>query len=115
MSRVKVTKKVLIVEDDVPICEMLTTALRHGGCDVESAYNRETALKIIEDGWVPDLILLDYHMPGMTAAAFMEQMVNRKPLPRIVLMTADRDADALAKQVGLPEVVEKPFDPFDVL
>ena len=63
-----VTKKVLLIEDDLAICEMLATALRHGGFEVEFAGSREGALDISENGWIPELILLDYHMPGMSAA-----------------------------------------------
>jgi CheY-like chemotaxis protein len=109
------TKRVLLVEDDVGVGEMLTSALRHVGCRVELAHSRDRALKIIQDGFQPELILLDYHMPGMSAADFMTEIVATKPLPRIVLMSADRDARELARNIGVPEVVEKPFDPFDIL
>lgn len=108
-------KRVLLIEDDLLVSEMLSTALRKVGCEVEMSPSRDGALKLVKDGWNPELILLDYHMPGMTVATFMSEIVMQKPMPRIVLMTADRDAQAIAKNAGVPEVVEKPFDPFDVL
>jgi len=54
-------------------------------------------------------------MPGMDVSEFMRELLKLGPPPRVVLTTASEYADEKAKQVGIPEVLRKPFNPEDLL
>jgi CheY-like chemotaxis protein len=110
-------KRVLVVDDSDEIRDVLEVALKLKGCEVSAVASRDQALALILTGWMPDLILLDYYMPGLSIERFIETLVNERTstLPRIVLMTAGYEADNKARVLGIPEVLRKPFDPMDVL
>ena len=74
-------------------------------------------MEILQTGWIADLILLDYHMPGMSINMFLRRLLDLHTfsIPRIVLMTAAHNADKLARELGIPEVLRKPFDASNTL
>jgi CheY-like chemotaxis protein len=106
------TKSVLVVDDDADICEIIRTELTAKGCDVICFYDGAAALDHIEKIAAPDVILLDYSMPGMAPREFMDRLleITIKP-PRVILMTAKGEAHERARGIGVPEVLPKPFDP----
>jgi DNA-binding response OmpR family regulator len=107
---------VLIVEDDQETKEMVAYSLVLQGCNVQTASNRDTALQMMKSNRVPDILLLDYSMPGMPADKFIKELLEISPKPpRIVMMTAAREADHRARELGVPEVLKKPFDLNDLL
>lgn len=57
-------KKILVIEDDIYIGNMVEEALRKNGYGVSRAYSGTEALLVIKD-YVPDLILLDLMLPGL--------------------------------------------------
>ena len=109
------SKRILIIDDCGDIREMVSMLLQNDGCEVRQSECRDEALTIL--GWLPDIVLLDYYMPGMTAEKFLHELLELSPvkLPRIVLMTAASDADDQARRLGIPEVLRKPFNPSRVL
>jgi len=106
-------QRMLIIEDSMDMRAVLEVALAHGSeCAVRCAPSRDEALTIIKDGWWPQIILLDYHMPGMSAPRFLSELRDLSgPRPRIILMTADSNGDVVASRLGLREILRKPFDP----
>jgi CheY-like chemotaxis protein len=108
--------RVLVIEDDSDFRDALTYSLPRQGCSVQAVETRDAAIELMEKGWEPDLILLDYCMPGMKGEDFIQKLVNScERLPRIVVMTAGCDAEKRAKHLGVPEVLRKPFDPTELL
>jgi two-component system alkaline phosphatase synthesis response regulator PhoP len=108
-------RKVLVVDDDEDICQMIEYELVKQGFEVQTAPNRDVAFqRIILDG-MPAVILLDFGMPGMDVQDFMRRLLEltTKP-PRVILMTAAGEAHERARAVGVPEILSKPFDPFDL-
>lgn len=104
-------KHVLIVEDDPDITEYIIFALELQGCSVIAFGTRDDALAYIKKQGLPDVILLDFMMPGMTASAFIDELTKiSAELPRIVIMTAANEAFERARKVGVGEVLKKPFD-----
>lgn len=109
------TRRVLIIDDDKDIRELLQFALNQQGCDVRAAESREAALTLIGPAWVPEIILLDYCMAGMGPREFVAHLLRMdSKLPRMVVMTAADAADERARSIGIPEVLRKPFNPAEL-
>jgi two-component system chemotaxis response regulator CheY len=105
---VGIQKRVLVVDDDASIRELLSTALEDDGYEVVPAKNGQDALSVCER-WRPDVIVLDLMMPVMDGWTFAKRMRERDDIP-IVVLSAANDLERHAKALGAAEVVGKPFD-----
>src|SRR5215217_7798406 len=106
---------ILIVDDDQPIVDFITEALADEGYTVRSAFSVASALDATA-ARIPDLIIMDLHMPGKTGDVFVRDIRRdgHTDLP-VVLMTAD-SASARALEVeGIAFCLLKPFDLDDLL
>jgi DNA-binding response OmpR family regulator len=102
--------RILIVEDDDDIRELLVLVLSERGHEVVGAENGRVALVQAED-FRPNIILLDLRMPEMDGRAFAAAYhVRPGPHARLLMMTAARDAASSAAEVGADALVPKPFD-----
>jgi len=106
--KIKVQKRVLVVDDDPSIRELLSTALEDDGYEVMPAANGQDALSVCER-WRPDVIVLDLMMPVMDGWTFAKRLRERHEIP-IVVLSAATDLQRHASTVGAAEVVGKPFD-----
>lgn len=101
--------KVLIVEDDAAIAEIVQMALEGEGHDVVVASDGRRALDLAAAAQ-PDLILLDMLMPHMDGWVFAQRYRERPgPHAPIVVMTAAADARRRAQEVRAVAVLGKPF------
>jgi CheY-like chemotaxis protein len=104
--------RVLVVDDDLPICELLELAFADKGWDVRVRTRGEDALDLLRR-WTGDVILLDLHMPEMDAEAFLSGYRGQKPaeweIP-VLLLSASSNLDDHATRLGVSAVVAKPFD-----
>jgi len=105
---VPVAKRVLVVDDDASIREMLSTALEDDGYEVVPAINGEDALSVCTR-WRPDVIVLDLMMPVMDGWTFAKRLRETDEIP-IVVLSAATDLVRQAKSLGAAAVVGKPFD-----
>ncbi len=104
-------KTILIVDDEREILLTLREFLEMEGYRVLIAENGFDALKILDQGEIPNLILLDMKMPIMNGWAFAIEFLNRHDhLSPIVVITAAGDAEQRARDIGAIGWVEKPFD-----
>ncbi len=110
-------KKILIVDDEIDFTKSTSHRLNFEGYDTIEAMNAKEALAILEKT-VPDIILLDVMMPGMTGVQFFEQLrkdARFKNIPVIFLTVWDRlvssDSHGTKEKAVL---VTKPFE-FDTL
>jgi DNA-binding response OmpR family regulator len=103
--------RVLVVDDDGDTREALADALAYAGYLVEQAGGGREALARISESGVPDVILLDLHMPDVDGEQVLEQL--RGCSARVIMLTADssarvlrfaRDAKLVRKPVGLDEL-----------
>ena len=110
-------ERTLIVEDDSTtafITRMLIKDLNVSD-HVEIASNGEEALKILKNGKMPELIILDLNMPVMDGYEFLESLYgaskNIADQTKIVLLAASyRKSDkAMASQYNISELIEKPL------
>src|SRR4051812_34321145 len=103
------SKTILVVDDEPDICEALQLALGMEGYNVKAALDRDEALNLSHDD-DPAVILLDYRMPGLDAAQFVDQLRSQKVSARVILMTAGKDPGQTARQLGLQYHLAKPFE-----
>ena len=112
------TKKILVVDDEMYIVNILDFTLGSEGFKVVSAANGEEALrKALEIN--PDLILLDVMMPkidGYEVCRALKAKEETKHIPVILLTAKDRDADReKGREVGADLYMTKPFSPTRLL
>lgn len=101
--------KILIVDDDRNICEILEFNLRNEGFDVECAYSAEEAMKKLTDEYV--VILLDVMMGGMSGYKMAERLREEdNQIPIIFLTAKNSENDMLTGfSVGGDDYISKPF------
>lgn len=108
--------RILLVDDDVQLRQILGLALIIHGHEVLEAADGSTALKLIEAG-PPDLVLLDWQMPEMdglrTCQAIRAGAESIRNVPIIAASSLDRGDEALA--AGANDFVKKPFDIDDLV
>ncbi|MCC6174869.1 MAG: response regulator [Chloroflexi bacterium] len=109
--------RVLVVDDDAVIRELVSLILEQAGCVVLTADDGRSALDGLSGNPV-DLILLDHVMPDVDGPAFLAAYRNHCPAPRapVVLMTALRQSSgSLPSDEDVISVIAKPFDIDDLL
>ena len=108
-------KKILIADDDPAILEVLTLFFEEVGYEVETTHDGLT-LRTFEHG-PPDLLLLDIWMSGWHGrdiCRFLKSQEATKRLP-IVLCSANRKTEQIAREAGADDFISKPFDLADLL
>lgn len=107
---------ILVVEDDADIRELISLILLTEGYPVRGVANGAEALRRLEGGERPCLILLDLMMPVMDGWRFMEE-ARRKDVLRspVVVLSAARNAPAEAEKLGAQDCLVKPLEVDDVL
>jgi|GEM_PF-3972250 len=99
---------ILVIDDDLETRDMTALMLSIEGFSIRVAKKRETALELIAQ-CRPDLIVLDWFMPGMSVKEFLLQI---QPLGiKVVLVTAGQALAAKADEVGVKHFLPKPFYP----
>jgi CheY-like chemotaxis protein len=108
---------VLLVEDDRDIRESIAEVLEAEGHQVISAGTAGAALGTLERPGAPDLVLLDLRMPGMDGLSFLGALQARpdRDRYRVILMSADQTVVDLDSAPGVVAVLEKPFEPSELL
>ena len=113
-----VDARILLVDDDPTITQLIIDVLSLDGHGVDTAPNGIAALEKIE-GRRYDLILTDLHMPEMDGAGLYRELAKRQTLPRqkIIFLTGTAgmsEAHRLVQETGLP-LLRKPFDLVELL
>jgi len=89
---------ILVVEDEPAILELLKINLVDAGYEVKEAADAETAQALLKDS-LPDLVLLDWMLPGQSGLAFAKQLrsdARTKELPVIMVTARTDEADRVA-------------------
>jgi len=113
-----VTTRILIVEDEPAIRELVSVNLRHAGYIVSEADTAEAA-RIQIDNRLPDLVLLDWMLPGQSGIDFAKRMradPRTRALPVVLLTARAQEGDKLQGfDVGADDYITKPFSPRELL
>ena len=108
------TPKVLIVEDEPAIAELLSVNLRHNGYKPVWVQDAEAAQREV-DAVLPDLVLLDWMLPGQSGLALAKAWraaARTKALPIIMLTAKNEESDTVVGlELGADDYVTKPFSP----
>jgi DNA-binding response OmpR family regulator len=110
---------ILVVEDEVHIQRLIQLVLEKHGHKVETASTGEDALKRLNDGLRPDLILLDILMPGidgLTVLRTIKSNTTTKDLT-VVMLTALAQENVVLQgiKLGAKDYVRKPFHPTELV
>lgn len=105
------TRSVLLVEDDVDNRESIAQALEAEGFRVHSLARADEALKLLDTARCPSLILLDLWMAPMGGRELLAAIALRPDRERfrIILISADAQAQTLATRPRVVVVLRKPF------
>lgn len=101
--------RLLLVDDDDDIREMLATILEADGFRIVTARNGHEALERIDEER-PDLVILDMRMPVMDGWQLNRVLEERGDRPPIVVVTAAADPAARAADIRAEGWLAKPFD-----
>jgi two-component system OmpR family response regulator len=103
---------VLIVDDSVDLCELITELLSLSGYVTAIAGDGATALRLLRDGLRPRMILLDRSVPVLDGLGFLENADGLLQGISIVWMTGD---DAEVEHPAVAGTLRKPFELDDLL
>ena len=107
--------KILIVDDDENICELLNLYLKKDGFDTSTAYNGRQAVELAEK-YNPDLILLDIMLPELDGWQVCREIRKKSEVPIIMLTAKGETFDKiLGLELGADDYVTKPFDTKEVV
>jgi two-component system OmpR family response regulator len=108
--------KVLVVDDEAGVRELVKGALSFAGYDIYEAFNGEEALYVVEDH-SPDIVILDIMMPGIDGLAVCAKLRAKANPPSILFLSAK---DSVSEKVegllsGGDDYMTKPFDVDELL
>lgn len=107
-------KKILVIDDEKDIIELLKYNLEREGYQVICAENGEVALNFVKKE-KPDLVVLDLMLPGMdglTVCKILKRDENTASIPIIMLTAKDTESDVIVGlEVGADDYITKPFSP----
>jgi DNA-binding response OmpR family regulator len=100
---------VLVVEDEVGLCDLLKTHLEREGHEVAQAFDGDQALRLAMQT-DPELVLLDWMLPGRDGLAVCREVRRTRLAPIIMLTARDEESDrVLGLEAGADDYVVKPF------
>ncbi len=113
------TTRVFIAEDEPNILESLSFLLGREGWEVTSALDGNSAMEQLNDGTLPDVVILDIMLPHRNGFDILRQLraaPRTRDLPVIVLTAKGQEKDRkTAEEIGANAFVTKPFSNKDVV
>ncbi len=111
-------KRLLLVEDEASIREMMRMALERAGYAIQEAEDAAQAECILADG-LPDLVLLDWMLPGISGIELARRMRKddyTRELPIIMLTARSEEDDRIrGLESGADDYITKPFSPRELI
>src|SRR4051794_18799987 len=104
-----VSARILVIDDDPDLRDVLTYALADEGYDVRNAADGRTALEILQS-WQPNVILLDLMMPILDGWGFRERQLAEADIADIPVIVLSAARDLRVESLHPDAVVPKPFN-----
>lgn len=106
---------IYVIEDEEDISKLICMYLTKSSINSKPFYNAEDAVEALKTDNLPDLIVLDLNLPGMSGFDFLQQIKKsfNSKMPSVMILSA-RDADEDIIQglgIGADEFITKPFSP----
>ena len=118
MKRIVSKKKIVVVEDEPDILEVLSYNLKREGFKVKSAMDGSRGLELIQQQ-LPDLVLLDLMLLGMDGLQICQQLkqhASTQNVPIIMVTAKGEESDVvLGLGVGADDYIAKPFSPKELI
>jgi two-component system, OmpR family, phosphate regulon response regulator PhoB len=112
------THRILIVEDEPSIAELIAINLTHAGYEVEKALQADIAFNMMKEQ-LPSLVILDWMLPGKSGVQFAKELRandRTKVLPILMLTAKSEESDkVLGLDSGADDYVTKPFSPKELI
>jgi two-component system response regulator ResD len=107
--------RVLVVEDEPMVAEVVERYLRRDGFEVRAASDGVAALRLFRE-WVPDLVILDIMLPGIDGLEVCRRVRAVSEVPIIMLTARGDEPDRLVGLgLGADDYVTKPFSPRELV
>lgn len=105
------TKRVLVIDDDLTLADVVSRYLERDGFEVEIDPAGHTGLNRALE-WLPDLVILDLMLPGLGGFEVFRRLRDRAPIP-VIMLTArgDEDDRVAGLELGADDYLAKPFSP----
>ncbi|QXF35121.1 phosphate regulon transcriptional regulatory protein PhoB [Photorhabdus luminescens] len=111
-------RRILVVEDEAPIREMVCFVLEKNGYQPVEAEDFDSALACLSEPY-PDLVLLDWMLPGGSGLQIIKQMKrnnNIRDIPVMMLTARGEEEDRVrGLEVGADDYITKPFSPKELV
>ncbi|MGN1280213.1 MAG: response regulator transcription factor [Limosilactobacillus sp.] len=108
--------KILVVDDDKEIVQLLEIYIRNEGYEPVAAYNGKEALTKLNTNPDIGLVILDLMMPEMDGMEVIKQVRKASDIPILVLSAKTTDMDKIQGLIsGADDYVTKPFNPLEVM
>jgi DNA-binding response OmpR family regulator len=82
-------KKMLIIEDDRDLANLFKIVMEMSGFDVDMIHDGRQGLETLQDQILPDVVMLDMHLPGVSGEEIYAMMQGRGEDRRVLLCSAD--------------------------
>jgi len=108
-------QKILIIDDDVELCELVGEYLSREGFEVEAAHNGDKGLERALAGEYA-LVILDIMLPGMTGLDVLRHLRAESRTPVLILTARGEEVDRIVGlEIGADDYLGKPFNPRELL
>ena len=109
-------KKVLVVDDEKEIADLVEVYLKNDGYEVLKFYNATDALHCVMEEQEPDLALLDVMLPDMSGFTLCQKIREKYLFPIIMLTAKVEDMDKITGlTLGADDYITKPFNPLELM
>src|SRR6266700_914023 len=107
--------KLLIIDDDVELCAVLSERLREDGFELDAAYDGKTGLEFARSGSYA-LVILDVMLPRLGGMDLLRQLRSRSSVPVLMLTARGEDIDRIiGLETGADDYLAKPFNPRELV
>lgn len=107
--------RILVIDDDIELCELLTDYLNSEGFEVQSVNHGEQGAQLATDGEYT-LVVLDVMLPGMNGFDVLRKIRETSKLPVIMLTARGDDIDRIVGlELGADDYLPKPFNPRELV
>ena len=105
------TVRVLIVDDESQICELIKVFLNSRGYEVETALSGAGALEKFDD-FLPQAVLLDIRMPKLSGIEVLRRIKDKAPQTKVIILSAFGDSQTVQKSLalGASGYIQKPIE-----
>ncbi|MFA6295648.1 MAG: response regulator [Candidatus Paceibacterota bacterium] len=95
----QIQKKIMLIDDDKFLLDMYSLKFVKAGYDVKTTDSTEAGIKMLHDGYKPDIILADIVMPGMDGLDFVVNIRKEKLAPQaaIIMLTNQGGSDDISR------------------